>query len=174
MPSFIHSMDAKLWLLPVQRATILAGMAEPYTIRINVTSWQWHEVSISLVSFVLIQARERNSGLYSPNAFKPIRPPDLLQRASTLCRLKITLPLVVEWKKLTEGVAIERNLPYALDKKHTQNAQHREEKGTWKIKAIGKRMLKTEEEQQWYRSIKDEKDAENGWHRVNVTNLRTG
>lgn len=82
---------------------------------------------------------------------------------------------MAEWKKLTEGVAIERHLPYALDKKHTQNTEHREEKGTWKIKAIGKTMLKTEEEQQWYKSIKeDEKHGENDWHRGNETNLRTG
>ena len=64
---------------------------------------------------------------------------------------------MVEWKKLTE-VATERNLPYALDK-HTRTTQHREENGTWKIKVMGKTMLKTEEEQQWYRSFKDvEKD----------------
>lgn len=41
---------------------------------------------------------------------------------------------MVKWKKLTKGVAIEINLPYALDKKHTQNTKHGEEKGMWKIK----------------------------------------
>lgn len=142
--------------LPVQRATILGEITEAYAVKVNGISCPWHDLSTNLVSFVLIQVRERNFDLCSPNAFKPIRPLYLLQLASTLCSLEVALPLVVEWKKLAEGVAVEISLPYDLNEKHTQSTTWRR-KEDMEIKVMGKKMLKTEEEQQRYRSTKEDK-----------------
>lgn len=161
MPSFIHSMDTELWLLSVQRVTILAGMAEPYAIRINITPWHWYEVSTSLLLTGFMYVRERNSGLYTPNAFKAITTRIYFIQAA---------------KNITAGSWVEEadrrrswRKESALHFKHTQNT--RKKWGRGKFKA----MLETEEVQQRYRRIKDdEKNGENSWHRENEISLRTG